>query len=76
MPLFGEGSCDIFVGDAFTSEIEHPVGHLRAARELGDGIHSEFDFKVAYGTAAPDNPDRSDIVLAALQHDLLNEAAQ
>ena len=38
MALAGESGGDVFVGDALTGEIEHPVVHLRPSRELGDGV--------------------------------------
>src|SRR5271157_3419325 len=76
MALAGEGGGDVFVGDALTGEIEHPVVHLRPSRELGDGVNCQFDFEIACGAPAPDNPDQSDIVLAALKHDLVDQTAQ
>ena len=38
MALAGESGGDVFVGNAFTGEIKHPVAHLRPSRELGDGV--------------------------------------
>jgi hypothetical protein len=76
MALPGEGGSDFTIRHTVTGEIEHAISHFRPSRELADGVDLHFDFEFGHSTAAPDDPDQRDIVLAAIEHDFLDEAAQ
>ena len=43
---------------------------------FNDCVDVHLDFDVAYSAAAPDDPDQSDIVLTAIEHDLVDETPQ
>ena len=76
MAFAGECRGDFVIGDAITGEIEYPVTHFGPSRELGDGVDLHLDFEIADSAAAPDDPDQSNIVLATVEHDFVDEAAQ
>ena len=63
-------------GDAIAGKIEHPVAHFRPSRELGDGVDLHLDFEIGHSATAPDNPDQSDIVLTAVEHNFFDETPQ
>ena len=76
MTLTGEDRGDLIIGHAIAGKIEHTVAHFRSSGELGDGVDPHLDFEIGHGTAAPDDPDRGDIVLAAIEHDFFDETPQ
>lgn len=76
MTLAGEGRGDFVVGEAIAGEIEHTIAHFRPSRELEDGVDLQLDFDIGHSTASPDNPDQSDIVLTAVEHNFIDETAQ
>jgi len=76
MPLIGKCRGDFIIGDAVSGKINDPVTHFRSAREFCNGVNLKFDFKIAYRATMPDDPDQSDIVLAAVEHNLFDEATQ
>ena len=63
-------------GMPVAGEIEQTVAHFRSSREHGDGVDLHLDVKIGHSAAAPYDPDRGDVVLTAIEHDLFDEAAQ
>ena len=76
MTLIGKGGSDFFVANATAGEMEYPVTHFRSSREFGDGVDLQLDFEAAHSAAAPDDPDKSDVVFAAIEHDLVDKTPQ
>ena len=64
------------VGHASASEVEHSIAHFRSSRELGDGVDPHLDLEIGHSAAAPDDPDRGDIVLTAVEHNLVDKTPQ
>src|ERR1700722_4201456 len=76
MPLAGEGRGDFVIGKAIAGKIEHTITHFCPSRELEDGVDSQFDFEIGHSAAPPDDPDLSDIVLTAVEHNFVNKTPQ
>ncbi|MBN8903119.1 MAG: hypothetical protein J0H57_18980, partial [Rhodospirillales bacterium] len=76
MAFPGEDGSDFTVRNAVTGEIEYPIKHFCPSREFADRVDFHFDFEISHLAAAPDDPDPRDIMLAAIKHDFLDEAAQ
>lgn len=75
VPLTCEESSDLVIGHALVNEIKHPVAHFHSSRQLGDRVHFYLR-KVSHRAAAPDDSDQSDIMFAAVEHDLIDETPQ
>ena len=76
MTLAREDRGDFVVVHASAREGERAIAHFRSSREFGDGVDPHLDLKIGHGAAAPDDADRGDIVLAAIEHDLVDKAPQ
>ena len=76
MTLAGEGRGDFVIGEAIAGEIEHTITHFRPSRELEDGVDLHLDFEIGRSAAPPDDPDQSDIVLTAVEHNFVDETPQ
>ena len=76
MAFAGEDRSDLLIGHTVTDEIEHPITHFHASRQLGDGVDLHLHFELGHSATAPDDSDQSDVVLAALEHDLVDETPQ
>ena len=76
MTLTGEGRGDFVIGDAIAGEIEHTSAHFRPSPEPEDGVDLQFDFEIGHSAAPPDDPDQSDIVLTAVEHNFVDETPQ
>jgi hypothetical protein len=76
MALAGQNSGYFFIVNPVTGEIEHTATHLRSSCQFSDRVDPHLDFEVAHGAAAPDDSDQSDIVLAAIEYDLLDKTSQ
>jgi hypothetical protein len=48
----------------------------QSPRELEDGVDLQLDFQIGRSAAPPDDPDQSDIVLTAVEHNFVNETPQ
>ena len=44
--------------------------------KLEDGVDFHFDFEIGHSAAPPDDPDLSDIVLTAVEHNFVNKTPQ
>jgi hypothetical protein len=76
MPLAREDGGDLIVIHAGTREGEHAIAHFLSTCELGDSVEPPLDLKLGHSPAAPNDPDRGDVVFAAVEHDLVDEASQ
>ena len=76
VPLAGKDGGDLIVGHAGAREIEKAVAHFPTSREVGDGIYPHFHFEVCHSAASPHDPDKSDVALAAVENDFLDQAPQ
>ena len=76
MALGGEGSGDLDIGYTLASEIENSVAHFRPSRESVDGVDLHLDLKLGHGAATPDNSHQGDIVLTAVENDLVDQTPQ
>jgi hypothetical protein len=76
MTLAGEGRGNFVIAEAIAGEIEHTITHFRPSRELEDGVDLQLDFQIGRSAAPPDDPDQSDIVLTAVEHNFVNETPQ
>jgi len=76
MTFAGEGRGDFVIGKTIAGEIEHTITHFCPSRELEDGVDPHFDFEICHSAAPPDDPDLSDIVLTAVEHNFVNKTPQ
>jgi hypothetical protein len=76
MTLTGEGRGDSVIGDAVAGQFEHTITHFRPSREPEDGVDLQLDFEIGHSAAPPDDPDQSDIVLTAVEHNFVDETSQ
>jgi hypothetical protein len=76
MALAGKSGGNFFVVNSITGQIKHPVTHFRSSCEFGNGVDLHLDFEVACSAAAPNYSDHSDIVVAAIEHDLVDKTPQ
>ena len=76
MTIAGEGCCDFVIGQAIACEIEHTITHFRPSRELEDGVDLHLDLEIGHCTAPPDDPDLSNIMLTAVEHNFVNKTPQ
>src|SRR5271165_1184506 len=74
--LAGEDRGDGVVGHTVTGKFQRPIAHFRASREFGDGVDLHLDVEVTHSATAPDDSDHSEIVLAAIKHDLVDKTPQ
>ena len=76
MPFAREDGGDLIVIHASTREGERAIAHFHSSRELGDSVDPPMDLKLGHSPAAPDDPDRGNIVFAAVKHNLVDEASR
>src|SRR5271157_4720986 len=76
MPLAREDGGDLIVIHASAREGKRAIAHFHSSRQLGDSVDPPLDFEVGYGPAAPHDPDGSDVVFAAVEHDLVDQTPQ
>ena len=76
VPLSRKGCRNLVVGDSSAGEVEHALSHFLALSEVGDRVDPHFHRDVADRSAAPHDPDAGDVALAAVENDLLDQAAQ
>src|ERR1700734_243498 len=76
MTLAGEDRGECVVGHTIAGKFQRPITHFRASREFGDGVDLHLDVEVAHSATAPDHSDHSEIVLAAIKHDLVDKTPQ
>jgi len=76
MPLACEDGGDFDIGHAMASKVEHSVAHFHPSREFGDGSDLHLDLKVGNGPAAPDDPDRGEVMLSTVEYNLCDETPQ
>ena len=76
MPLAREDGGDLIVIHASTREGERAIAHFLSSRELDDGVDPPLDLKLGHSPATRNDPDRGDVVFAAIEHDLVDEASQ
>jgi len=76
MALGREDRGDLIVIHSGARESESLVAHFRSARELCYRTDPPPDLEIGYCPAAPDDPDRGDLVLAAVKHDFVEETSQ
>ncbi len=69
-------AADLVVGDSGAGEVERTIAHFRAMSEVGDGVDLHFHRDVADGSTAPHDPNEGDVMLAAIENDLVDKAAQ
>lgn len=74
--FIGQDGGDFVVGDAVPGKTKQALAHLRAARELVNGVDAHLHLEFGHGTAAPDDSDQGDIALATVEHDLIDKAAE
>jgi len=73
MALGREDGGDLDVGYTLASEIENSVAHFCPSHESVDGVDLHLDLKLGHGATTPDNSHQGDIVLTAVEHDLVDQ---
>ena len=73
MALGREDGGDLDVGYTLASEIENSVAHFCPSHESVDGVDLHLDLKLRHGATTPDNSHQGDIVLTAVEHDLVDQ---
>lgn len=73
MALGREDGGDLDVGHTLASEIENSVAHFCPSHESVDGVDLHLDLKLRHGATTPDNSHQGDIVLTAVEHDLVDQ---
>ena len=76
MALACENGGDLNVRHAVASEVERSVTHFHSSGEHGDGVDFHLDLEIGHGSAAPDDPDRGDVVLTAVEYDFVDKTPQ
>lgn len=73
MPLARKEGGDLIVIHAGARERERAIAHFLSSRELFDGVDPALDRQLGHSPAAPNDPDRSDVMLASVEHDFVDE---
>jgi hypothetical protein len=76
MPLAREDRGDLVIVHAGAREIERLIARFRSTRELFYRTDPPPDLEVGHCPDAPDDPDRGDLVFAAVERDFVDETPQ
>ena len=76
MAFTGQQVGDRCVGDTLSSQLQQPGLHSGAAGEGMEGMHRGLDLQLGDLTTPPDNTHSDAVRRQAVQHDLVDQAAQ